>query len=71
MNEKRPRHRPTKYPGENKNPVNISLTQTGINGIESLAKGFGMTRSELIERIGRGELTVSPNRDKLGEHLAS
>ena len=71
MNEKRPRHRPTKYPGEGKTRVNISLTQTGIDRLEILSKSFRMSRSEFIERIARGDLIVSPEREALGEQLAS
>ena len=43
---------------EKKKPVSVSLTPTAIKGLDELAKEFGETRSQLIEKIGRRILTV-------------
>jgi hypothetical protein len=38
---------------EVKSQMNLSLTPTGIRGLDSLAATLGLSRSELVERIGR------------------
>jgi hypothetical protein len=34
------------------------LTPTSINGLDTLATSLGMSRSELVERIGRGIIPI-------------
>lgn len=43
---------------EVKGQVNLSLTATGVKGLDELAKQMGLSRSELIEQVGRGLLPV-------------
>lgn len=53
-----PDGRPPGY-GETKTRVNMSLTPTCVDGLDMLAKAFNLSRSEFIERIGRGLIAVS------------
>ncbi|WP_425526032.1 ribbon-helix-helix protein, CopG family [Halotia branconii] len=48
----------------------MGLTQTSVEGLDRLAQKLGVSRSQLIEMIGRGEISLS-NVDKqfLGESL--
>ncbi|HEY9871900.1 MAG TPA: ribbon-helix-helix domain-containing protein [Candidatus Obscuribacterales bacterium] len=46
--------RPPKYGGQRKNNVTISLSLPSIEGLDSMAESLGVSRSELIERVGRG-----------------
>jgi hypothetical protein len=41
---------------ELKERVNIAITPTAKNGLDKMADELGISRSELIERVGRGEL---------------
>lgn len=43
---------------ELKKRVNIALTPTGIEGLDALASETGLSRSELIERIGRNQIPL-------------
>ncbi len=43
---------------EVKGQVNLSLTATGVKGLDDLAKQMGISRSEFIEQVGRGHLPV-------------
>lgn len=54
---KKLRGKPELY-DEVKGQVNLSLTATGVKGLDDLAKKMGLSRSELIEQIGRGLLLV-------------
>jgi len=76
--------RPPKYDGQRKNNITISLSALGIEGLDSMAENLGLSRSELIERIGRGVYPISVSVDAadtltiaqeeaetLGEQLAS
>ena len=49
---------------EVKGQVNLSLTETGVQGLDSLAKKMGLSRSEFIEQIGRGILPVLSSQEK-------
>lgn len=49
------RNQPEMY-DELKKPRNLSLTQVAIDGLDALAKMHGLSRSEFVERIGRGQL---------------
>jgi len=45
------------YP-ETKQKVTVGITPTGKNGLDAIAKRLGLSRSELVEQIGRGILLV-------------
>jgi hypothetical protein len=55
--QKNLRGKPEKW-DELKKRVNIMLTPTSINGLDTLATTLGISRSELVERIGRGVIRV-------------
>lgn len=44
--------------GETRKSVGIALTPTAIKGLDVQAQLLGVSRSELVERIGRGEITL-------------
>ena len=44
---------------QKKETITASLTPTGRDGLDALAKSWNLSRSELLERIGRGMLQVS------------
>lgn len=44
--------------GELKTRVNLSLTPSGIAGLDTLAAERGISRSELVERIGRRQMIL-------------
>jgi metal-responsive CopG/Arc/MetJ family transcriptional regulator len=55
--------------GENKKAANLSLTQTSIEGLDELAKERKISRSELVERIGRRLILLAqPEEQFLGEY---
>lgn len=45
--------------GEKKCYMNNSVTPTAQAGLDKLARAMGISRSEFLERIGRGLLQVS------------
>lgn len=49
---------------EFKKNVIVALTPTGLVGLDSLASEFGLSRSELIERIGRRIIPL-PNAETI------
>ena len=53
------RGRPEKW-DELKKRVNMTLTPTGINGLDVIAASLGLNRSELVEQIGRGIFLIHP-----------
>lgn len=68
------------YAGEPKTRVNMSLTAKALAGIdEMIASGLGNSRSDVVEKLGRGELqpytykedkvTNKPNTHKVQELL--
>lgn len=62
--QKKLRGQPELY-DEVKGQVNLSLTKTGIQGIDDLAKATGLSRSEFVEQIGRRLLSVlTPEESK-------
>ncbi len=69
---KRSKGEPAFY-DEMKRRVNIALTPTGFNGLDNLAEAWGLSKSELIERIGRGIIPLpSPQEvERLGESSAN
>lgn len=68
------------YAGEPKTRVNMSLTAKALTGLdEMVASGLGFSRSDVVEKLGRGELlpytykeekvTNTPNTHKVSELL--
>ncbi len=47
---------------EVKRRVNLAITPTGIEGLDAIASDLGVSRSELVERIGRGLLPELKSR---------
>ncbi|NET55980.1 MAG: hypothetical protein F6K47_07360 [Symploca sp. SIO2E6] len=56
---------PTRYEDEQKTRVNLALTPTGVKGLDCLAKELDLSRSELVEQIGRGLLPLSSESENL------
>ena len=52
------RGRPELY-DEVKGKMTLSLTQTAIKGLDDLAVQHDLSRSELVERIGRGLIPIA------------
>jgi len=46
---------------EVKKRVNLALTPTGIDGLDAIASNLNVSRSELVERIGRRLLCLDAN----------
>ncbi|MBH8578275.1 hypothetical protein I8752_36100 [Nostocaceae cyanobacterium CENA369] len=44
---------------EVKKRVNLALTPTGIEGLDAIADSIDLSRSELVERIGRNLIPVN------------
>ena len=55
--QKNLRTKPELY-DQTKKRFSIALTPIGVEGLDGIAKSFGLSRSELCERIGRGILIV-------------
>ncbi len=49
---------------ENKTNHSVKVTATGWSSSMVLAKGMGMSVSEMLEQIGRGQLLVVPAQEK-------
>ena len=61
--KKRMRGEPV-YHDELKKSLNLTVTPTGARGLEEIAQELGLkSKSELIDRIGRRILLVTPNPD--------
>lgn len=43
---------------EVKKRVNLALTPTGINGLDAIASNLDISRSELVEQIGRKRILL-------------
>lgn len=48
---------------EVKKRVNMTLTPTATEGLDSLAQSKGVSRSELVEQIGRGNFAIVDNEE--------
>ncbi len=49
------------YAGEPKSRVNMSLTAKALAGLDQMiASGLGESRSDVVEKLGRGELQLRP-----------
>lgn len=44
---------------ELKQIVSISITPTGVRGLDEISQALGISRSELIERIGRRVIQIA------------
>ncbi len=44
---------------EVKKKISVSVTPSAINGLDSLARQYQLSRSELIEQIGRGSIGLT------------
>ncbi len=51
------------YWGEVKRSLNLTVTPTAIEGLENLAKAHQLSKSEFVERIGRGIIPVGSSTD--------
>ena len=56
---------------EVKKRVNLSLTPTAIAGLDKLAEEFDLSRSELVEQIGRGSIPLAEQKSLSEEYLIS
>ncbi|MFM2315025.1 MAG: hypothetical protein RLZZ04_4301 [Cyanobacteriota bacterium] len=56
---------------EVKKRVNLSLTPTAIAGLDKLAEEFNLSRSELVEQIGRGNIPLAEQRSLSEEFIFS
>lgn len=45
---------------ELKKPTTVALTPTAIAGLDEISKAMGISRSELVERLGRKTLELNP-----------
>jgi metal-responsive CopG/Arc/MetJ family transcriptional regulator len=53
---------------ELKTRITVSITPTAVHGIDAIADSLNISRSELLERIGRGMLQVSAvNQERAGD----
>ncbi|MGE5660047.1 MAG: hypothetical protein ACM37W_25935 [Actinomycetota bacterium] len=44
---------------EYKKNVVVTLTNTGVAGLDKLAEQYNLSRSELVEQIGRGKIIIA------------
>lgn len=61
--QKKLRGQPEIY-DEVKGQVNLSLTPTGTKGLDTLAASMDLSRSELVERIGRKLICILTLEEK-------
>lgn len=61
----------TRYEGEHKERITLSLTPTAVEYLDEMAATQGISRSELVERIGRKRLQITADPGLVGECLAS
>ncbi|MEA5579544.1 hypothetical protein [Anabaena sp. UHCC 0451] len=58
--------------GELKKVISLGLTPTGLQGLDTQAQKMGVSRSQLIEMIGRGEIPINGvDKQLLGESYSS
>ncbi len=58
------------YAGEPKTRVNMSLTAKALAGLEEMvASGLGNSRSDVVEKLGRGELQPYTYKEAREAHL--
>jgi len=49
---------------EIKRRVCVTLTPAGASGLTAIAESMGLSRSELLERLGRGVLAISLGEER-------
>lgn len=52
---------------EVKGLVSLSLTPTGVKGLDGLAATAGLSRSEFVEQVGRGLIPMTTSNHNLTE----
>ncbi len=43
---------------ELKQPCSVALTATGLAGLDAISRELKISRSQLVEKIGRGEIKI-------------
>ncbi|MBD2019059.1 ribbon-helix-helix protein, CopG family [Leptolyngbya sp. FACHB-36] len=61
--QKKLRGQPEIY-NEVKGQVSLSMTQTGVRGLDELAATMGLSRSEFVEQVGRRLIAVLSLEDR-------
>lgn len=61
--QKKLRGQPEIY-DEVKGHIGLSITKTGVQGLDELATSMGLSRSEFVEQIGRRSISVLSQEDK-------
>lgn len=61
--------RPLTYE-EPKKIRSVSVTSTGWSGLQQTAKALGISTSELLEQLGRGDLVISPATEQAVNEVA-
>jgi len=61
--QKKLRGQPEIY-NEVKGQVSLSMTRTGVRGLDNLAATMGLSRSEFVEQVGRRLIAVLSLEDK-------
>ncbi|WNZ47365.1 hypothetical protein Q2T42_05895 [Leptolyngbya boryana CZ1] len=61
--QKKIRGQPEIY-DEVKGQVSLSMTRTGVRGLDELAVTLGLSRSEFVEQVGRRFITVLSLEDR-------
>ncbi|MDJ0531396.1 MAG: hypothetical protein QNJ70_02680 [Xenococcaceae cyanobacterium MO_207.B15] len=56
---------------EVKKRVNLSLTPTAIAGLDRLSQELNLSRSELVEQIGRGSIPIAEQKSLSEEFIVS
>ncbi len=56
---------------EVKKRVNLSLTPTAIAGLDKLSQELNLSRSELVEQIGRGSIPIAEQKSLSEEFIIS
>ncbi|MGL6340151.1 MAG: hypothetical protein ACRC80_13565 [Waterburya sp.] len=56
---------------EVKKRVNLSLTPSAIAGLDKLSEEFNLSRSELVEQIGRGSIPLAEQKSLSEEYIIS
>lgn len=64
---KKPKRAPAGHYGENKEMAAFRITPTAKRLLTQQAELMGVSTSELLERIGRGQLMLQPGEELLGE----
>ncbi|MDZ8096704.1 MULTISPECIES: ribbon-helix-helix protein, CopG family [unclassified Nostoc] len=57
--------------GMKKKDVTVTLTPEGVEMLDIKANLLGISRSELIERIARGQVTSDSEAKRMGELLTT